>query len=520
MSATTSVIRLVSGAAVAAVVAGVVGLGLQQPSPATGEQVTAGSVVDVPPSPTRLVCPGPLVLPEQRDGDDAFDPVPVDPLTSLVTVATSSGGGVLTDLPGALTVSRLNDGVDARVVREEPGPVVVEAQPTDDPAALAAASSSLVTAGDLRGLAAASCQAPTTDAWLVGGSTELGATALLVLQNAGSTPAVVHLDVYGATGEVDLDTEQYLVAPGAERVVVLGGLAPEQRRVAVHVAATGGRVTAFVQDSTLDGFTPTGTDLVVAGAAPARRQVVPGVSVLATDVDDTDAGVLRLLVTGRTPATARVRLLGPDGVEDLPGAGALALEPGVVTDVPLGGLPAGAYTLVVDADRAVVAAAMLARPGEPTEQDPDVPTRERAWVSSVAPVSDEVSHESVLALPDRSRGVLVLGAVARRGELDRDGTATADVRLLGVDGQVVVEERVELPVGRSIALTLADLAPEDVRLTGVQVVPDEGAAWLATALVAQVVRGDGTLLSVLVPVPGEVGTTATTVREDPRLGTR
>ncbi|CAM5781361.1 DUF5719 family protein [Cellulomonas persica] len=326
MSAATSVVRLVSGAAVAALVVAAVGWGLQQPSPATGETVSEGSVVDVPPSPTRLVCAGPLVLPEERESDAAFDPVPVDPLTSLVAVATSSGGGALVDLPGAETLANLTEGVDASVVREAPGPVVVEAQPTDLPAALAAASSALVTAGDLRGLAAASCQAPTTDAWLVGGSTELGATALLVLQNAGSTPAVVHLDVYGATGEVDLDTEQYLVAPGAERVVVLGGLAPEERRVAVHVAATGGRVTAFVQDSTLDGFTPTGTDLVVAGAEPARRQVIPGVSVLATDVDDSDAGVLRLLVTGRSPATARVRLLGPDGVEDLPGAESLALE--------------------------------------------------------------------------------------------------------------------------------------------------------------------------------------------------
>ncbi len=520
MSRTTSVVRLVSGVAVGALVVGVVGLGLQLPSPATDDVLSAGAVVDVPPSPTRLVCPGPLVLPEQRESDADFDPVPVDPLTSLVAVATSSGGGAVLDLAGAVTVARLTEGVDTSLVREAGGAAVVEAEPTDEPAVVGAASSALVTAGDLRGLAAASCQAPTTDAWLVGGSTELGATALLVLQNAGSTPAVVHLDVFGATGEVDLDTEQYLVAPGAERVVVLGGLAPEERRIAVHVSATGGRVSAFVQDSTLDGFTPTGTDLVVAGAAPARRQVIPGVALLATDVDDTDAGVLRLLVTGRAATTARVRLLGPDGVEDLPGAESLALEPGVVTDVPLGGLPQGAYTLVVDADHAVVASAMLARPGEPTAQDPGSPTRERAWVASVAPTQGGRSHESVVALPDRARGTLVLGAVASTGALDRKAVLAAEVRVLGSDGQVVVAERVEVPVGRTVALTLADLAGSDTRVTGVQVVPDDGAAWFAAGLVAQVERGDGTLLSVLVPGPGEAGTTATTVRADPRLGTR
>ena len=520
MSAVARTIRLVSGVAVVALVAGAVGLGARWSSPATGEVLSSGAVVQVPPSPTRLVCPGPLVLPERRESDAAFDPVPVDPLTSLVAAATSVGGGRLADLTGAQTLAPLGEGVDAAVVRDAPGPVVVEAEPTDVPAAVGAASSALVTAGDLRGLAAASCRAPTTDAWLVGGSTELGATALLVLQNAGSTPAVVHLDVYGATGEVDLPTEQYLVAPGAERVVVLGGLAPQERRIAVHVAATGGRVTAFVQDSTLEGFTPTGTDLVVPGAEPARRQVVPAVMLLATDVDDPDAGLLRLLVPGDEPATARVRLLGPDGVEPLPGAEALVLEPGVVTDVPLGGLPQGAYTIVVDADHAVVASAMLARPGEPTPADPQVPTRERAWVASLAPTPQDRSQDSVLALPDRSRGTLVLGAVTRTGELDGAAPVEAEVRLLGSDGEVVATEHVELTVGRSVALTLADVATPDRRLTGVQVVPADGRAWIAAGLVAQVQRSDGVLLSVLLPVPGAAGTTSTTVREDLRLGTR
>lgn len=513
-------VRVVSGVAVAALVAGVAVLGARLPSPATDEVTVPGALVDVPFSPTRLVCAAPLVLPQERDADDAFDPVPVAPLTSLVAAVTSSGGGTVTDLAGGVVVERLGAGATATTRRWVTDALVVQAEPTDDPATVAAATSSYVTAGDLRGLAAASCQAPTTDAWLVGGSTELGATALLVLQNAGSTAAVVHLDVYGATGPVDLATEQYLVAPGAERVVVLGGLAPEERRVAVHVTASGGRVTAHVQDSTLDGFTPTGTDLVVASAAPSRRQVVPGVVLLATDVDDPDAGVLRLLAPGTAATTARVRLLGPDGVEDLPGAGELRLDPGVVTDVPLGGLPAGAYTLVVEADRAVVASAMLARPGDPTAQDPDVPTRERAWVPSVAPADAAAATDTqVVAVPDRATGTLVLGAVATSGALDGDGTATAQVRVLGADGEPVARERVELELGRTAAWDLTDLVPAGTRVRGVQVVPDDG-AWLAGALVAQADRPDGTLLSVLVPVPGDLVAGATEVREDPRLGTR
>lgn len=510
--------RIASGCAVLVLAAAVV-VGGTRTAPAGSvppEVPGGGALVPVPPSPTRLVCPGPLVLPEDRAGDDAFDPVPVDPVSSVVVAATSSAGTSVTTLDGSDERATLDAGTDAATVAPVRDPLVVLAEPTDERAVVAAAGAAVVSRGDLRGLAAASCQVATTDAWLVGGSTELGATALLVLQNPGTTPAVVHLEVYGPTGEVDLGTEQYLVAPGSERVVVLGGLAPEERRIAVHVTATGGRVAAHVQDSTLDGFTPTGTELVVPGAAAARRQVLPAVSLPATDVDDADAGVLRLLAAGGSTATARVRLLGPDGVQDLPGAEALELPPGTVTDVPLGGLPSGAYTFVVDADRPVVAGAMLQRTGDPTAQDPTVPTRERAWVASVA------TSGGAVAVPDGTTASLVLGAVAA-DELDADGARGASVRLVGADGSTLARTHVEVPVGRTERWAVADLAPAGAVVAGVEVVPDEAGtdapdAWLAAGLVAGVAQSDGTLFSVLVPAQQPDVADGVVVREDPRLG--
>ncbi|MCR6690510.1 DUF5719 family protein [Cellulomonas sp.] len=516
MSGRDRAVRIASGVLVLGVAAGAVAAGTRLPSSATGERVDAGVVVDVPPSPARLVCPGPLVLPEGGAGDDQFDPVPVPPVTSLVVAAPSSDGGAVTAFDGS-TVAPLAAGQDATTLDRVRRPLVVQADPTDVPAQVAAAASALVTRGDLRGLAAASCQVPTTDAWLVGGSTELGATALLVLQNAGATPAVVHLDVLGPTGRVDLDTEQYLVAPGEERVVVLGGLAPQERRVAVHVTATGGRVAAHVQDSTLEGFTPTGTDLVVPGAAPARRQVVPAVPLRATEVDDASAGVLRLVATGAQTTTARVRVLGPDGVQDLPGAEALELDPGAVTDVPLGGLAEGSYTFVVDADRAVVAAAMVARSGDPTAQEPTVPTQERAWVPSVS------TDGGFVALPAGTTGAVVLGAVATGGELDARGTVGATLQVVGADGRTAARRHVELEVGRSARWQVADLVPAGAAVLGVRVVPDDATsadAWLATGLLAAVAQADGPLLSVLVPAQEAAATSAALVRQDPRTGTR
>ncbi|WP_246119451.1 DUF5719 family protein, partial [Cellulomonas massiliensis] len=349
--------RVLTGLLVLALAAAVVVGVLRLPAPSAAEGLGVSDVT-VPPSPATLVCPGPLRLPDDRGrGDAAFDPVPVDPVTTVVAVGAESGGGTVRPLGGGDVAGTLPDGSGAALVRGVGTPLVVDADPTEQvPPRVAAATGVLVTAGDLRGLSAASCQEPTTDAWLVGGATDLSSRADLVLDNAGATPAQVQLTVFGPNGRVDLTGERYLVAPGEQEVVSLGAVASEQRGIVVHVEAEGGRVSASVQDSALDGFSPAGTDLVVPGAAPSRRQVVPGVRVSPTGVDDPHAASLRLLAPGGAATTATISLLGADGVQALPGAQEVSLEPGVVTDVPLGGLPGGAYTVVVDAGRPVAAA--------------------------------------------------------------------------------------------------------------------------------------------------------------------
>ncbi|ROS31199.1 DUF5719 family protein [Cellulomonas sp. PhB150] len=511
-------VRTVSGLGVVALVAAVVAAGVRLPDQDTAAPLD-GTVVDVPPGTVTLTCPGPLILPDST-GDKAFDPTPVAPIFSLVAAAASSAGGSVAPAAGGDAVATLAPGSSAARVTPT-APLVVRAEPTEVAARVAASVGSVVTAGDLRGLSAASCQRPTTDAWLVGGATDLSSTAQLVIAAAGSTPAEVTVAVYGPSGKVDLSASHYLVAPGAQRVVVLGAVAPEQRRVAVRVTATGGAITTYLQDSALDGFTPLGTDLVVPGSAPAKHQVVPGLSVVAADVDSPLAGALRLMVTGKKATTAHVQLLGPDGVQDLPGAQEIELAPGEVTDVPLGGLPAGAYTAVIDADRAVVASGLVARAGAATSVDP-APSRERAWVpSTTAGVS------GIVTVPGGTRGVLVATAVGEAG------SATGTLRAIGSDGRVLAERQVSVPAGTTgswVADTLVGTgtvvpgkqgtATPGVTVAALELVPDDGPTTLAWALVADVARPDGTLVSVLSPVPADPASAAVTVRQDPRVGTR
>ena len=119
------------------------------------------------------------------------------------------------------------------------------------------------------------------------------------------------------------------------------------------------------------------------------------------------------------------------------------------------------------------------------------------------------------------------------------GSATGTLKLLGAGGAVLAERTVSIPAGTTGAWTLDELAagtgalaPADpaaapvplappAGVVGVDLVTDEGATvTLAWALVAEAHEADGTLFSVLDPVPVPHSAPDVAVREDPRLGTR
>ncbi len=527
------VVRLLSGLLVLGLAGGVTAGATLLPD--RRHAAVPPAAVEVDPATTTLVCPGPLRLPDDGTSGTGFDRVPVAPRESVTAFDTAvSGTAALTALDG--TAVALESGTGA--LASPAAPVVLTAEPVDgEPARVAGATSSVVTDGDLRGLAAGSCARPASDVWLVGGSTALESTADLVVVNPGSTVADVTLELWGPSGAVDLaGGGSLLVAPGEQQVVVLPGIAAEQRRLVVHVSAAGAQVSAYLQDALLDGFTPQGVDLVTAGAAPATRQVVAGIVVPGAEVDDPTAGSLRLLVPGDAGTTVSVRLLGPDGDVALPGAEAIDLEPGEVTDVSLGGLDAGAYTAVVEATEPVVAGAMIAREGEPGELDPG-PRLERAWIPATS------TGGGLVAVPDGTGAQLTLAALpgddgtstvpeptgsatpspeptqGQRPDEDAGGapagpTVAVTVRAYG-DGGVLAEQEVDVPVGGTVALRADEVAEGAVGLE-VLADPDDEVAW---ALVAGVVRrGDGTLLSVLAPLPDADATTRAELRESRRLG--
>ena len=258
-----------------------------------------------------LVCPAPVRLADTTQvGDAQFSAAPVETATALrAAVVGAAGAG--TANPGDTPVNLTGlDALDASPLEQGDGATTVSLADVTDSEVLrvgagmpvdtrvAASVGSVTTAGDLRGLAAASCSAPDISHWLVGGSTEVGSSAQLVLQNPGRTPATVRLSVWGPGGPVVLSGGgQYLVPPGEEVVTLVEAVAPEQRRLAVHVESTGGTVAAYLQHSTLDGLVPVGVDFVAPGAEPGTALAL-GVTSAGESVEDPSAPQLRLLAPG------------------------------------------------------------------------------------------------------------------------------------------------------------------------------------------------------------------------------
>jgi hypothetical protein len=319
---------------------------------------------------------------------------------------------------------------------------------------LAAVQTTLTRAGDRRGLAAVACTAATTDAWLVGGATTTGRRARLLLVDPTPAAAVVDVVVLGPRGPVDLASARGLVvAPGRARALQLDALAPGLDRLAVHVVARRGRVAPALDDSRLDGATPAGVDDVPVGAAPARALTLPAVVVPVAARGGAAGAVVRLAVPGADDAVVHLRLAGARGATPLPGNGVVTVPAGSVVDVPLAGLAAGTYAVLVDADVPVVAGAVVRVTGSPAG-----PLRRSAadigWTASALPLVGD----ALTALPRPvGHGIHGLGPATGVAQLTLtagDADAAVTVRQVGPHGEPLARSIVHVPADRTTAVTL------------------------------------------------------------------
>lgn len=445
-----------------------------------------------------LACPGPPALASLGEGEDVdFEPEyapDTGDATSLVTaisLQTPPDGPAPTTLkaltakgspaPGA-AFELSGSGAVHNGVFELTTPAQVTATPQEgavNSPIVAALQFGVATAGDLRGFAAASCVPVAADHWLVGAQTEAGSSAELQLMNPSDTPASVRFEVWGAAGPIELvGNASMLVPPGEHRSILLEGLAPGERRLAVRVRASGARIGAAIQDVRTLGLEPGGVDYVTPSAAPSPIVAFPGL-----EIKDDDTALLRLFVPGEAPGEVDVRLIGPTGeiaADDLRG---LAVSGGAVTDVPLAGVPAGTYTAIVEGTVPLTGSAFLATGAEATPRD-------IAWLPATP--RDEYS---VFALPDssisRAQTLVVAGV-----ETD----AVAQVYLATDAGELVATEQLFVAAGESRSTRI----PASIDTDGVVGVVVEADQPVATGFIIRSEKIDGGAVSLLPPTPSSV----------------
>jgi hypothetical protein len=273
-----------------------------------------------------------------------------------------------------------------------PTPPTILTQPSDA-GSLAGASSQQLDNVNVRGLALQECQEPRSETWLVGGDTTTGRQGVLSLSNPGGVAATVNVDVWGQSGPISSPLGQgILVQPGAQRVITLAGLAPNEARPVLRVTSSGTGIAAALHTSIVRGLDADGLSVVTGQPAPSEIRVIPGLygppSELIGPIRGKEGfadvgGALRVL-SPDGPASVTITVVRP-GQSDI--TTRLELEAGQVGDLSLDELGSGDYGLILQSSAPIVA-------GVRNSVGTDVRT-DTSWVGS----SYAIEGDTVMAVP-------------------------------------------------------------------------------------------------------------------------
>ena len=384
----------------------------------------------------QRVCQGPLVQ--------------VLPSTSEAATFLSNGPAELSTYSPSSQVTEKNlDAVDNLAPENlgRPSVVAVPAVTDSEEQPLLSGNQLQTAVGDeLSGLAAAACAEPSNDAWLVGGATDLGRTTLVMLSNPTDVTATVTMTVWSEMGLIEaITSEGLIVLPGEQRIVSLAAYAPDAIAPVVHVVSTGGRVLASLQHSVMRTLQPSGVEWVNPGVGPNTTQVMPGVFLMSHhEHDDSEMGAVlsdiepavRVLAPGKEDADVTVTVLSESGetieIES-------RLKANTVVQFPFIGIEDGIYTVIVTADKPIVAAVR-------TVQDADAdPTKIG---------THEEDHSETPA-----------EAPAENLEVEPIAYGGGDFTWFSPSARLVADTVLPLPAGANPLLTLYNPSPKVIEVT-------------------------------------------------------
>jgi len=271
---------------------------------------------------------------------------------------------------------------------------------------LTGSSTQLSAIGSMRGLAAATCQQPSNDFVIVGGSTLAGREALLVLTNPSPIDATADLRIFTDLGEVTVSGLSGISVPAQSTTAVsLASFAPTVPSIALQVQSQGAKLAGWIQARSVRGTEATGVDWISPNHQASASAVLPGFVIRGTRVinqtisaeENSDAGhALRIFA----PEGANVTVQIVSSEADVFGAVFTGIiEPGTVSDFPIAELKDGNYSVFVSSDKPVYSGLRVAR-GNPGAS----PRLDFSWVSP----ADELVSDRAVSIPSEGDSILVL----------------------------------------------------------------------------------------------------------------
>lgn len=391
------------------------GLVLAPPVAVSVDLGSSSASFDVKPADQSVVCPGPLFVSGGASGTDlgAFD------RTGLATLRYSAEGTGFLEVgavaSGASTPQNLGAG---RVffVGEVGNATELKNTGASDGSAqgsmiVTGSNTQLVALDSMRGLAAASCQQPANDMWLVGGSTAAGREALLILSNPTPVDATADLGIFTDLGEIEVaGLSGISVLAHSTTVLSLASFAPAVSTMAIQVQTSGAKLAAWLQHRVKNGTESLGVDFVSPSTEPKLSSVIPGFVVRGTEAINqvsvtesiSDAGHL-VRVFAPTGATVTIQIVS-SSAEVFGAVATGTIEPGAVLDFPINDLLDGNYTVFVSSDQPVFAAAKAA-----SGLDGGTPRIDFTWLAPAEPITSARAVITSGVVPPDGASILVLG---------------------------------------------------------------------------------------------------------------
>jgi hypothetical protein len=376
---------------------------------------SASGSFDVKPADQSVVCPGPLFVSGGASGTDlgAFD------RTGSTTLRYSADGTGLLEVksiaagdPGVVSLGsgRISSVSEIANATELKNTATASGSPQGS-MVVTGSTTQLVAIDTMRGLAAASCQQPSNDIWLVGGSTAPGREALLILTNPTPNDATADLNIYTDLGEIEVaGLSGISVLANSTTVLSLASFAPTVATLAVHVQTSGAKLAGWIQHRVMNGTESLGVDFVVPSPPPQLVSVIPGFVVRGTEAINqvavteavSDAGH-SLRVFAPTGANVIVQIVSTS--PDVFGAVITGvIEPGTVSDFPITDLLDGNYSVFVTSDQPVYATAKAA-----IGNDEGTPRIDFTWLSSAEPITSSRALMTSGIVPPDGASYIVLG---------------------------------------------------------------------------------------------------------------